>query len=69
VDYSLTPAKPDKQFKRAQELNAAHTIKIERLAEGTLVSRIRNLKAREEKVVNVAEAINHLRLKRRSRAN
>ena len=30
VDYSLTPAKSDKQFKRAQELKAAHTIKLER---------------------------------------
>ena len=30
ADYSLTPAKSDKQFKRAQELKAAHTIKLER---------------------------------------
>src|SRR6266850_1566239 len=30
VDYSLTPAKPDKQFKRAQELNATHTAKLEK---------------------------------------
>src|SRR3984957_1247796 len=27
VDYSLTPAKPDKQFKRAQELKARFTVK------------------------------------------
>ena len=28
VDYSPTLAKPDKQFKRAQELKAAHVIKL-----------------------------------------
>ena len=30
VDYSLTPTKSDKQFKRAQELKAANTLKVER---------------------------------------
>lgn len=45
VEYALTPTKPDKQFKRAQELKAAHTAKIE----GDSVVRIRNLKSREEK--------------------
>ena len=29
VEYPLTPAKPDKQFKRAQELKAAFTAKVE----------------------------------------
>ena len=29
VDYSLTPAKPDKQFKRAQELKAVCTVRLE----------------------------------------
>jgi histidyl-tRNA synthetase len=46
VDFSLTPAKPDKQFKRARELNAAFTAKLEN---GSTV-RIRNLKTREEKI-------------------
>ena len=30
VDYSLTPAKSDKQFKRALEVNAAYTTRLER---------------------------------------
>lgn len=52
VEYSLTASKPDKQFKRAQELNAAFTAKIEK----DLRVRIRNLKTREEKIVAQAEA-------------
>ncbi len=43
VEYALTPTKPDKQFKRAQELNAKHTMKVEADA-----VRIRNLQTREE---------------------
>src|SRR4030095_8073753 len=34
VDYSLTPFKSDKQFKRALELNATHTCRLERAADG-----------------------------------
>jgi histidyl-tRNA synthetase len=56
VDYSLTPAKGDKQFKRAQELKAAHTIRLERSEGGEILARIRNLKTREETVVTPAEA-------------
>jgi histidyl-tRNA synthetase len=51
VEYSLTPAKPDKQFKRAQELRAAHTAIVET---GSKV-RIRNLLTREEKTVATQE--------------
>jgi histidyl-tRNA synthetase len=47
VEYALSPAKPDKQFKRAQELKAAHTAKVE---DGSNV-KVRNLKTREEMVV------------------
>lgn len=43
VEYALTPTKPDKQFKRAQELNAKHTMKVE-----ADVVRVRNLQTREE---------------------
>jgi histidyl-tRNA synthetase len=46
VEYALTPAKPDKQFKRAQELKAGFTAKME---PGSTV-KIRNLKTREEQV-------------------
>jgi histidyl-tRNA synthetase len=56
VDYSFTPAKPDKQFKRAQELKVAHTIRLERNASGGFVVKVKNLKTREEKSGGVAEA-------------
>jgi histidyl-tRNA synthetase len=61
VDYSLTPARSDKQFKRAQELKARHTIKLQRNATGGLLAQTRNLKTREEAVVPVAEAPARLR--------
>ncbi len=56
VDYSLTPAKPDKQFKRAVENKAANTVKLERSPAGELFVRLRNLRTREEKTVTPAEA-------------
>jgi histidyl-tRNA synthetase len=59
VEYSLTPAKPDKQFKRAQELKAAYTIKLERGADG-VAAKIRNLRTREEKTLSTAEAVKEL---------
>ena len=43
VEYPLTPAKPDKQFKRAQELKVAHTARLE----NDDYVRIRNVKTRE----------------------
>ncbi len=45
VEYPLTPSKPDKQFKRAQELKAAFTARLE--SDSNV--KIRNLKTREEK--------------------
>jgi histidyl-tRNA synthetase len=56
VDYSLTPAKSDKQFKRAQELKAAHTIRLGRSEAGELQAKIKNLKTRQETVVPPAQA-------------
>ncbi len=56
VDYSLAPAKSDKQFKRAQELKAACTVRIERGADGGLLAKIRSLKSGEERRVALAEA-------------
>jgi len=56
VEYPLTPTKPDKQFKRAQELKAAHTARLENDA----YVRVRNLKTREEIVTGIAGAGNHL---------
>ena len=56
VDYPLTPAKPDKQFKRAQELKVANTARLESDA----YARIRNLKTREEVVAGANDVANHL---------
>ena len=56
VDYPLTPIKPDKQFKRAQELKVGHTARVESDA----YVRIRNLKTREEIVAGFADVANHL---------
>ena len=57
VEYALTPTKPDKQFKRAQELKAAFTARLER----TGAVRLRNLKTREESVTTTTEAPAHIR--------
>jgi len=56
VEYPLTPAKGDKQFKRAQELKVAHTARLDNDA----YVRIRNLKTRDEIVTGIAGAANHL---------
>ncbi len=56
VEYPLTPAKPDKQFKRAQELKVAHTARLDNDA----YVRVRNLKTREEIVTGIAGAAHHL---------
>jgi histidyl-tRNA synthetase len=56
VEYSLTPQKPDKQFKRAQELKVAHTVR----AESDAYVRIRKMQTREEVVAGFADAANHL---------
>ena len=56
VDYPLTPAKPDKQFKRAQELKVAFTVRLE----DDSYARIRNLKTREEVVAGANDVANHL---------
>lgn len=56
VEYSFTPLKPDKQFKRAMELNAASIARIERTADGALLVKLKNLKTREERAVALADA-------------
>src|SRR5438552_5590897 len=60
VDYSLTPGKSHRQFKRAQELQAACTARLERNEAGELVARIKNLKTRQETTVSPAEAVRRL---------
>jgi histidyl-tRNA synthetase len=56
VEYPLTAVKPDKQFKRAQELKTANVVQLE----NSDYVRIRDLRARKEIVVGVADAANHL---------
>jgi histidyl-tRNA synthetase len=62
VDYPLTPAKPDKQFKRALELDAAFTVKLEPVAESAV--KIKNLKTREERITSATEAAAYLQANR-----
>jgi histidyl-tRNA synthetase len=56
VEYPLTPAKPDKQFKRAQELKVAYTV---RLDNSDYVC-IRDFKTRKEIVAGANDVANHL---------
>ena len=56
VEYSLTPVKADKQFKRAHELKVGHTAKLE----NDSYVRVRNLKTRAEIVTGIAGAANHM---------
>jgi histidyl-tRNA synthetase len=56
VDYALTKAKSDKQFKRAQDLGAKHTLRLERNEAGALQAKIRNLSTRKESAVTPDEA-------------
>jgi histidyl-tRNA synthetase len=51
VEYSLTPAKSDKQFKRALELKATWSLKLRQPQPGQTEAVLKNLKTREQKVV------------------
>jgi histidyl-tRNA synthetase len=53
VEYSFTPAKSDKQFKRAVELGAKWTVRLEASGEGVIQAKIKNLGDRSEKTVAV----------------
>ncbi len=55
VDYSLLPAKGDKQFKRALELNVAFTFRLERTATGESIVKLKSLRTREETSVSPGE--------------
>jgi histidyl-tRNA synthetase len=51
VEYPLTPAKPDKQFKRAQELKARHLLRLERAAGSKLTEKRKDLATRQEEAI------------------
>lgn len=55
VDYALTPMKPDKQFKRSQELAAVRVVKLEKMPEGGVQARIRDLRTRQETIVSATD--------------
>ncbi|MHB8519767.1 MAG: histidine--tRNA ligase [Limisphaerales bacterium] len=61
VDYSFTPAKPDKQWKRALDLNAACLVQLEKTPVGDSMGRVKNLRSREEKTVRREELLAELR--------
>ncbi|HXT41466.1 MAG TPA: ATP phosphoribosyltransferase regulatory subunit, partial [Candidatus Angelobacter sp.] len=61
VDYPLTPAKSDKQFKRALELEASFAVSLAGADRGASGVKIRNLKTREEVSGNADDAVKILR--------
>jgi histidyl-tRNA synthetase len=61
TEFSLTPVKSDKQFKRAQELKAATIVKIHKNDAGKISFKIRNLTTREEKIAAPESVLNVLR--------
>jgi histidyl-tRNA synthetase len=66
VEYSLTPLKSDKQFKRGVELGAAFTVKIEIDAAGTIQAKWRNIATRAETILGlekIPELLSSLALK------
>jgi histidyl-tRNA synthetase len=58
VEYALTPAKSDKQFKRAMELKARYTVKLVASAPDGLKIKLKNLTTREEKTLPMEEEFN-----------
>jgi histidyl-tRNA synthetase len=68
VEYSLTAAKPDKQFKRAQELGAVFICKLQPAPSGQSELSVRNLKTREQYVLDVDGAVRELRTRLSSNA-
>jgi len=57
VEYSLTKAKSDKQFKRAQELKAARAVRLERSPAGELTAKLKDLGTREECSLSLLELL------------
>jgi histidyl-tRNA synthetase len=61
VEYPFTPAKSDKQFKRAQELNAAWTVRLERQPQGEILARVKSFRTRTENLMAPPQIVAHLR--------
>jgi histidyl-tRNA synthetase len=54
VEFSAAPTKGDKQFKRARELQATATLRLESEA-GVITHRLKNLETRDEQLMNIEE--------------
>jgi histidyl-tRNA synthetase len=63
VEYSLTPAKSDKQFKRAMELKARFTVTLIAATQGGLEVNLKDLSTREEKTLSLDECAKCLKEK------
>jgi histidyl-tRNA synthetase len=61
VEYSLTPAKSDKQFKRATELKTRFTVKLVAAAQSGLEIKLKDLSTREERILSLEECTNWLK--------
>ena len=61
VEYALTPAKSDKQFKRAQELKAAQVVKLLSNPAGILDVKIRSAATREDSSMPLGEVVSWFR--------
>ena len=61
VDYSLTPAKPEKQFKRALEFNATYAVRLVRSGSDQTLLQLKNLRTRTETTVTTAQAIEQMK--------
>ncbi len=61
ADYSFTPGKSDKQFKRALELKAAFSTTLERDPAGALVVKLKNLRDRSEEKLAPEAALHKLK--------
>jgi histidyl-tRNA synthetase len=57
VDYPLTPAKPDKQLKRALELNPTFVLRLQQQPNGPISILARNLRTRAESTLSPEHAV------------
>jgi histidyl-tRNA synthetase len=57
VDFALAPAKADRQFKRALELKASWTVRLEPRPEGGVNARLKRLADRSEQSLAVEDAV------------
>lgn len=58
VEFPLSPTKADKQFKRALELDAMCSFKLQKNEANEIVVRAKNLRTKDETTIAVADAIN-----------